>query len=80
MDYPMFSVVVPTYNRPKQLERCLMALVQLKYPRDRCEIIVVDDGSQTPLDSVVGPFQQYVNIQLIRQENAGPAAARNAGA
>ena len=76
----MFSVVVPTYNRPKQLERCLMALVQLKYPRDRCEIIVVDDGSQTPLDSVVAPFQQYVNIQLLRQENAGPAAARNAGA
>ncbi|MEO1684993.1 MAG: glycosyltransferase [Cyanobacteria bacterium J06631_12] len=80
MAYPTFSVVVPTYNRPKQLERCLLALVQLDYPSDCYEVIVVNDGSSTPLKSTVSPFQRWMDVQLLQQENAGPAAARNAGA
>ncbi len=83
MSLPSFSIVVPTYNRPKQLERCLTALTQLDYPDDRVEIIIVDDGSNTPLDSTVAPFQTSAdiakNIFLLRQTNAGPAAARNVG-
>lgn len=81
MPLPHFSIVVPTYNRPQQLNRCLEALVELRYPSDRYQIILVDDGSQTPLDNVVGPFlEKAANVALIRQQNAGPAAARNAGA
>ncbi len=80
MSLPAFSVIVPTYNRPRQLKRCLEALAQLDYPQAHYEVIVVDDGSQTPLDSTVAPFEKDVAITLLRQENAGPAAARNAGA
>jgi len=100
MSLPFFSVVVPTYNRPAQLATCLQALTQLDYPGDRFEIIVVDDGSATPLDATVAPFQLdaesaaksaarpdaksadnlTASIILLRQANAGPAAARNAGA
>lgn len=79
MSFPFFSVVVPTYNRPKQLARCLSALNQLDYPRDRYQVLIVDDGSAEPLDTVVAPFQEAVDIILLRQANAGPAAARNAG-
>ena len=74
-----FSIVVPTYNRPKQLARCLAALVALNYPKDSYEIIIVDDGSDEPLTSVVAPFENAAVITLIRQPNAGPAAARNTG-
>ena len=80
---PFFSVVIPTYNRPERLANCLEAISQLDYPRDRFEVIVVDDGSKIPLDSVVEPLQQKIpelQLKLIRQENAGPAAARNRGA
>lgn len=77
---PFFSVVIPTYNRPERLANCLNALARQDYPRDRTEIIVVDDGSPTPLDKVVQPFQSQQAITLLRQANAGPAAARNAGA
>ncbi len=87
MSLPFFSVVVPTYNRPQQLANCLKALTQLDYPASRLEIIVVDDGSATSLDSTVAPFQladkadhSAASIVLLRQDNAGPAAARNAGA
>jgi glycosyltransferase involved in cell wall biosynthesis len=50
------------------------------YPRGRFEVLVVDDGSEAPLDDVVAPFRPDLTLTLIRQANAGPAAARNAGA
>jgi glycosyltransferase involved in cell wall biosynthesis len=77
---PFFSIVIPTYNRPDRLANCLSALAKLDYPRDRFEVIIVDDGSPAPLDSVVNPFRDQITITLLRQPNAGPAAARNAGA
>ncbi|MBC7925549.1 MAG: glycosyltransferase family 2 protein [Bryobacteraceae bacterium] len=43
-----FSVVVPTYNRRERLKRCLASLRGLTFPRERLEIIVVDDGSTPP--------------------------------
>ena len=80
MNQPFFSIVIPTYNRPERLANCLDAMTKLDYPRDRFEVIVVDDGSKTPLNSVVQPLYERIEIKLIRQENAGPAAARNRGA
>ncbi len=75
-----FSIVIPTYNRPQRLSDCLKALSQLDYPRDRFEVIVVDDGSSTDLLPVVLPFQSRLHLTLLKQSNAGPAAARNTGA
>jgi glycosyltransferase involved in cell wall biosynthesis len=75
-----FSVVIPTYNRSDRLHRCLVALSEQTYPRSQFEVIVVDDGSQTSMQPVVAEVSQVLNIHLIRQTNAGPAAARNAGA
>jgi len=77
---PFFSVVVPTYNRPERLASCLTALAEQDYPRDRIEVVVVDDGSAMPMDEVVRPFESRLEVTLLRQQNAGPAAARNAGA
>lgn len=80
MQEPLISVIVPTYNRPDKLRACLAALAKLDYPRDRFEVVVVDDGSPAPLDSVVALFCERLNVNLIRQENSGPARARNRGA
>jgi glycosyltransferase involved in cell wall biosynthesis len=76
----IFSIIVPTYNRPERLQACLQSIAQLDYPRDRFEVVVVDDGSSTPLDETVAPFQPQLALTLIRQLNAGPASARNTGA
>lgn len=59
--------------------RCLGALAELRTDGS-LEVIVVDDGSPTPLAPVVARFQDRLDTVLIRQDNAGPAAARNAGA
>jgi cellulose synthase/poly-beta-1,6-N-acetylglucosamine synthase-like glycosyltransferase len=53
---------------------------RLDYPRDRFEVIVVDDGGAAPLDEAAKPFHGLLTLTLLRQENAGPAAARNKGA
>ncbi|NEQ44748.1 MAG: glycosyltransferase [Leptolyngbya sp. SIOISBB] len=75
-----FSIVIPTYNRPKRLQQCLSSLTELSYPRDRFEVVVVDDGSQSSLASVAAPFKTALNLVFIRQSNSGPASARNTGA
>jgi GT2 family glycosyltransferase len=76
---PVFTIVIPTYGRPKQLKECLDSVSELSYPGDGFEVIVVDDGSKTSLDEIVGAFRKRINIKLIRQDHAGPAAARNRG-
>lgn len=75
-----FSIVIPTYNRPERLERCLESIAQLDYPRDRFEVIVVDDGSSTALAPITEKFETDFTLRLIRQKNTGPAGARNTGA
>jgi glycosyltransferase involved in cell wall biosynthesis len=75
-----FSLIIPTYNRPERLKTCLDSLLNLDYPPDNFEVIIVDDGSDDPLDRLVQPYQQHLNLTLLRQSNAGPATARNTGA
>lgn len=77
---PFISVVVATFARPRQLQLCLESMARLEYPRDRFEVIVVDDGSPVPLDSIVEQFKSALPVKLLRQQNAGAAAARNFGA
>ena len=78
--HPTFSIVVPTHSRPTQLGVCLESLAALNYPRDRFEVIVVDDGSRTVPEAVVDPFRGRLDVSLLTQPNSGPAAARNTGA
>lgn len=79
VEAPDFSIVVPTYNRPDELAHCLKVLSALDYPKDRFEVIVVDDGSDEPAESVVARWSDKLRIQCLRQGNGGPGVARNTG-
>lgn len=73
-DMPFVSIVVPTFNRPQMLDSCIESLLALDYPRDKYEIIIVDDASPEPL--TLGHFSR--SVRLIRlARNSGPGAARN---
>ncbi len=74
-----FSIVIPTYNRPERLKICLDSLIHLNYERENFEVIIVDDGSHNSLDNIIEPYRNQLNLTLIRQENTGPASARNKG-
>jgi glycosyltransferase involved in cell wall biosynthesis len=71
---PSCSVIVPTHDRPEQLRLCLEGLSELDYPKDRLQVIVVDDGGG---EAVVEPISQA--FELVTTNRVGPAAARNAG-
>lgn len=77
MDYPLFSVIIPSYNRHQKLSLCLSALSQIDYPN--FEVIIVDDGSPMSLDEVIAIWTKKLTITLIKQENQGPSTARNVG-
>ena len=77
---PFFSIIVPSFNRPERLTKCLRALSRVDYPGDRLEVIVVDDGGEKSPESVVASFEGRLELTLISQPNSGPAAARTRGA
>lgn len=77
---PLVSVVVPTYNRVRQLRELLRSL-ELQQWRP-LEIIVVDDGSTDPVPEDIGAdweTRPELNLRILRQTNQGAAAARNNG-
>lgn len=75
-----FSVIIATFNRPDELTQCIRAIAGLQYPRDGFEVIVVNDGGASGrLDHLAG-IAGDVDLRLVSKPNAGPGAARNAGA
>jgi len=76
----VFSVIIPTYNHAEQLAACLQSMADLDYCREHFEVIVVDDGGYVSPEAVVSSFGKHLDITLLTQANAGPAAARNTGA
>lgn len=70
------SIIVPSFNRPDRLRACLEAIA--RQSGGPFETIVVDDGSPEPLAPICAEFGD--SVRCIRQDNAGPAKARNTGA
>jgi glycosyltransferase involved in cell wall biosynthesis len=83
--YPecFFSVLIPTYNRARELERAINSVLSQTYRK--FEIIVVDDGSRDSTADVVnaiiekGPKAAIPQVRYFYQSNKGQSAARNKG-
>lgn len=71
---PLVTVVVPVLNGERFLKAALQSVLDQDY--DPIELIVVDDGST---DESVAIVAGVPRVTLARQQNRGPAAARNAG-
>jgi len=77
---PIFSVIIPTKDRPELLSSCLSSLTQLDYSTENYEVIVIDDGSENTVTGICEQFDGEIPLQLFRQPiSGGPAAARNTG-
>ena len=71
----MISIVVPTYNEEKNIDRCLKALTNQSIPRDQIEIIVVDGDSTDQTREIAAEYADVVMIQT----SEGVGGARNDG-
>lgn len=69
------SIVIPVYNCVDVIRGCLKACLNQEYPKEKLEIIVVDDGSVDNTKDIVGKYP----VKYLYQERGGPAMARNNG-
>jgi len=76
MPNPVFSVVIPLYNRSHAIKATIDSVLQQSY--QDFEIVIIDDGSKDSPEVVIGAIADS-RIRLIRQDNAGGSAARNRG-
>lgn len=72
---PFVSVVIPAFNAERHLAAAFESVFAQGY--DRLEILAVDDGSTDGTPAILERFHD--RVRCARQENAGPAAARNRG-
>lgn len=75
-DSPFVSVIVPVYNDPDGIRRCLESLTAQTYPEDRYEVIVVDNNSTDDTSEVIRKFPVQL---LFETEIQSSYAARNTG-
>ncbi len=84
--WPTLSIVIPSYNRANELERCLRSLFLLTYPHQLLEILVVDDTStdttSAVLYSLISEAETYnIELRSVRHiQRQGVAISRNTGA
>lgn len=65
-EYPMVSVLVPAHNEALVLKRTVQALLNFDYPRDRYEIIVVNDNSTDDTEEIISQLAaSHPNNRLI---------------
>jgi len=75
MTLPTVSIIIPTYNREDKIGNCLESVTNVDYPKNKIEIVVVDDGSIDQTKEIVTKFP----VKFLRQKHKGPAMARNNG-
>ena len=73
-----FTIIIPTYNREKQIISLLSSINTLSENTPPFEVIVVDDGSLPSLKIQKNKYNY--SLTILSQENSGPARARNRGA
>lgn len=77
MNKPHVSIIMPTYNSSRYLLESVHSILNQTY--DNWELIIVDDGSTDNTYQLLEPYLNNRKIKYIKQQNQGPAAARNKG-
>ncbi|WP_418264891.1 glycosyltransferase [Flavobacterium faecale] len=73
-----FSLIIPVYNRPDEVEELLESLAHTTY-KGNFEIILVEDGSTLRCEEVVKMYSHKLTISYYYKENSGPGDSRNFG-
>lgn len=72
-----FSVIIPLYNRPNEIDELLESLTHQVYRN--FEVLVIEDGSTRDARSIVAGYADRLNVRYFYKENAGQGFARNFG-
>ncbi len=75
MNFPLVSVIIPTYNYASYICEAVNSILQQDYPSESIEIVIVDDGSTDDTENVLKPFIENSLVRYFYQANMGKAAA-----
>ena len=72
-----FSIIIPVYNRPDEIDELLESLLNQTY--ENFEVLVIEDGSTIPCESIVRKYMTKLNVQYFFKNNTGQGFSRNYG-
>jgi glycosyltransferase involved in cell wall biosynthesis len=73
-----FSIIIPVYNRPNEIDELLESLTKQDF-FDDFEVLIIEDGSTIKSDIIVEKYKSQLNIKYFFKENTGAGASRNFG-
>ncbi len=73
-----FSIIIPVYNRPQEIDELLSSLVCQDFIPD-FEVIIVEDGSTVKADDIVAYYKDKLTVKYFYKDNSGPSVSRNYG-
>ena len=77
--HPKTTIIVPCYNEENTVKKTIYSLLALTYPKERLEIIMVDDGSVDNTWQVLQQFKNNSQVTLLSKKNGGKYTALNLG-
>jgi len=75
-----FSVIIPVYNRPDEVNELLESLCTQGKSQEEVEVLVIEDGSAVKCEEVVAQYADRLNVKYYYKDNSGPGQTRNYGA
>jgi cellulose synthase/poly-beta-1,6-N-acetylglucosamine synthase-like glycosyltransferase len=79
IETPSVAIVVPCYNEAATVSKTVQSLLALEYPKEKLEIILVNDGSTDETPQVMSQYESHSQITVIHKKNGGKHTALNAG-
>lgn len=73
-----YSIIVPVFNRPDEVDELLQSLVEQTF--EDFEVIIVEDGSNIPCEDVCRKYERKLHLRYFMKPNSGPGQSRNYGA
>lgn len=78
MENLFFSIVIPAHNEAGYIEKTILKLNEIDYPRNRFEVIIVENGSTDNTNELVERYSPK-DFKVVSIENSGVSKARNKG-
>lgn len=73
-----FSLIIPVYNRPDEIDELLESLTTQTYTRP-FEVVIIEDGSTIPCGGIVSKYIEKLDLSYYEKPNSGPGDSRNYG-